>query len=704
MKNKSLLSSVLFLLLPALLFAQSYATWDKKSLVLDNGTIRRIINLTPDDGISSGGIRLSGGPEEFISRNFGEFSFEIDGKSFTGLDKWKLISVYDIADEYKGRGAVVVLENQEPRFRISIAYLLYPDLPLIRKNIVFQNSGNKELKLESLDIEYLRFPSSETHCWIMHDFARQKGLGQFVGEWYDPVSVVHDVALGQGLVLGNEAPGVMKRTTAFLKPRLITTGLTHSDQNFAFRKWLEPGEKWESPWVFTGAYKGSDPYVPLNSFVSDYVRKHLGTRLSKIPEKPVFIYNTWKPFRKEINEKLIYELVDAAAACGIEEFIIDDGWQTIYGDWGIDKKKFPNGFKPVFDYIKSKGMKPGIWISLATADSASNVFKQHPEWLVREADGSPVNLHADGDGRNYSMCMTSGWYDYIKKIILDLVKEHGLEYIKADFAAVTGSYTTDKTRSGCHSKDHPMHADRNESMLVMYQRTWDFFDDLHKEAPELFIDCTFETMGDLQLIDLDMCKHAEGNWLSNFEQPAPIGSMRVRQMAWWRTPTIPATALVIGNQSMDDPQFELSLMSLSGTLPIVLGDPRALKVDQRARIKSWADWLRATQEKHDFMSYRQDLAGYGEPMEGLWDGFQRINNDTRSGGIVGIFRHGSPEDQRKVIVRYLDPAATYDVIQAPGNVKIITATGKDLAEKGFSVKLNKFYDGAVFEISRSGTR
>ena len=192
--------------------------------------------------------------------------------------------------------------------------------------------------------------------------------------------------------------------------------------------------------------------------------------LSKIPEKPVFVYNTWEPFLHNINDKMIRELADAAAECGIEEFIIDDGWQDSYGDWGINKEKFPDGLKPVFDYIKSKGMKPGVWISLGAAESKSNVYKNHPEWLVRKADGSPISLHADFDKmyewETYSMCMTTGWYDYIKGVILKLVKEHGLEYIKGDFAVVTGAYTSDKTRSGCHATDHPMHKDRNESMLA----------------------------------------------------------------------------------------------------------------------------------------------------------------------------------------------------------------------------------------------
>jgi len=429
----------------------------------------------------------------------------------------------------------------------------------------------------------------------------------------------------------------------------------------------------------------------------------MGTRLSQITEKPTFVYNTWEPFFHDINEEMIYGVIDAAAECGFEEFVIDDGWQDSYGDWGINKEKFPNGLKPVFDYIKSKGMKPGLWISIAAAEAVSKVYKEHPEWAVRKADGSPISLHTDADmmynWESYSMCMTTGWKDYIKNVILKLVREHGLEYIKADFAVVSGAYTSDKTRSGCHATNHASHDGRNESMLKMYQATWQLFDDLHQEAPNLFIDCTFETMGALQLIDLDMCKHAEGNWLSNFSEEAPLGSLRIRQMSWWRSPIIPSTAMVIGNQRLEDPNFELSLMSLTGSLPIVLGDPRLLSKDQRAHYKSWADWLRNMEGKHDFMDFRQNLEGYGEPAEGCWDGFQRINSETNLGGIVGVFRHGAKETSRTVTVQFLHPTSLYEVRKAPEGKLIMKATGKELSETGFKVSLDKEYDGAVFELS-----
>jgi len=703
--------AVILLLHCTWLSAQQYATWDEKQLTLDNGSIKRVLQIDPNQkGIASASIRINTSEDDFLAPGSEEFYFEMDGKPMTGLDAWRVVSIEKITGDKNGNGALVVLEHKNPNIRIGISYLLYPGLPIIRKKISFENTGIKKVKIESVDIERVKFlySGTGTHCWVMNDYARQKSLGQFIGQWYDPVVVVHEVNKHRGLVLGNEAPGVLKRTSAFLKSDVVTAGLTHANQNFGFRKWIEPKKTWESTWVFIGAYANSDdPYAVLNGPVNDFVGKHLGIRLSEIKEKPVFVYNTWEPFQHNINEKLIYELVDAAADCGFKEFIIDDGWQSSYGDWGINKEKFPNGLKPVFEYIKSKGMKPGLWISLGGVEHTSNVFKQHPEWLARKADGSPINLQADFDKihfwETYSMCMTTGWYDHIKNIILNLVKEHGLEYIKGDFAVVSGAYTTDKTRSGCHAKNHPLHQDRNESMLQMYQLTWQLFDDLHKEAPNLFIDCTFETMGAYQLIDLDMCKHADGNWLSNFGEQgekAPMLSMRIRQMSWWRSPVIPATAMVIGNQHLDDPNFELSLKSLAGSLPIVLGDPRLLTTEQRARIKSWSDWLQKMQDKHDFMSFRQDLPGFGEPAEGNWDGYQRINPESHSGGIVGVFRHHSAESQRSVTVQFLDPDAVYDVYLAPSGEKIASATGKELGSKGFPVKFDKEFDGSLFEISK----
>jgi alpha-galactosidase len=168
-------------------------------------------------------------------------------------------------------------------------------------------------------------------------------------------------------------------------------------------------------------------------------------------------------------------------------------------------------------------------------------------------------------------------------------------------------------------------------------------------------------------------------------------------MAWWRSPAMPATALVIGNPEMQDTAWDLHIKSLAGALPIMLGDPRKLSASDFTKYRTYADWLQLMENKYQVMSYRQDLRGFGEPMDGMWDGFQRINTETKSGGIIGVFRQGAAEAKRQITVKYLDPVRTYDVKQMDGTV-ISTQTGQELNTRGFVVSIDKEYDGLLFEI------
>ncbi len=418
-------------------------------------------------------------------------------------------------------------------------------------------------------------------------------------------------------------------------------------------------------------------------------------------------------FRTFVSDSLVMEVAKAAADCGIEEFIIDDGWQVNhkgetstkawggnYGDWLVDENKFKGGLKPSFDNIKSLGMKPGLWVSLASATADSKVFMEHPEWFVVGSDGKPGNVHLyPYEGDLYSASFGTDWYDYIKETLLRLVNEYGLSYAKLDLAVVTSPYVNNDSISGSYATKHSYHKDHRESFYVIYDRLLQLFDDLHAEAPNLFIDCTFETAGKLQMMDYAIAMHAEGNWLSNYEEASPLGPLRIRQMAWWRTPVLPASSLVIGNLPMDDPDFELGLKSLIGTLPIVLGDPRELSMEKRKRIKDWSDWMHKMQEKHDYMTYRKDLSGFGEPCEGHWDGWQRINFQSLTGGIFGVFRQGALEGTRRVFLSNLDPEAEYEIRQAPSGELILQALGGSLMKEGFSVELTKQYDGKVFEVN-----
>lgn len=680
-----------------------FAKWTKTELVLCNGVVRRTIKLP-----STGGNFLTlsykplTGDFNSLSDTCTDFQFEIDDLIYSGRGHWNLVNIQVLTDDNEGSGAAVKLISKNKKIEVTLKFLMYPKSPAISKSIEIKNLTSGLIKLESVDIEKFEVPGyyPVTYSWIYHDYGRRRIIGPYDGGKQDALIIVHDMNREQGIVLGNEATGVMKHTSVFYEEQNICLGLTHKNSLFPFRKWIKSGESFETPRVFTMVYnKQKTPDLILNIYVPDYVRKYMGIRLSELNEKPTFVYNTWEPFYKNINEQLVKELAKAAADAGMKEFIIDDGWQDSYGDWGIDMKKFPNGLKPVFDYVKSLGMKPGLWVSIGSASPDSKVYKAHPEWFVLDKNGKPTSLHAPDDHEKFTACFGTGWYDYIKAILLKLSVDYGLEYFKLDFAVVTSAYTYDHTQSGCYSSGHTGHKDHNESLYTNYERLWQLFDELHAAKPGLFIDCTFETMGGTQLIDYALLKHAEGDWLSNFEGAAGEKTdIRIRNMAWWRSPAIPATSLVIGNPQMQDRDWETHIKSIAGALPIMLGDPRKLSETDQKKYRGYADWLQQMEAKYNIMSFRQDLPGFGEPAEGMWDGFQRINTETKDGGIIGIFRHGSVERNRVVTVRYLNPEVKYEIKTLEGNV-VVTLTGTELQDKGFVVDLEGLYFGNLYEIS-----
>ena len=683
-----------------------------QNIVLDNGLVRREIDCS-NRHVTGKSFSLLANKTQFIEKQSPEFSLRMDDAPYSGLSEWEHVSSRDTTDAHGGKGVILSLEQAEKRIKVELIYMLYPDFPVVHKTLRLTNQGTQDVKIEAVDVESLRLAwgaNAPTSAWVMRQYARYKWLGPYTGNWDDPLVVVHNMYRDQGIAIGNGAVGVLKRTTAFTDGQSITAGLTHPEQAYGFRKWLRPGEQWTSPWVFTALYdRCPDASFALNTIVPNFVRKHANMRIEQ-SRKPVFMYNTWIPFTRNINETLVKELAKAAAECGAEEFIIDDGWEvgpgcgnsigispTVDDDWEVDREKFPNGLRPVFDYIRSLGMKPGLWISLASADFTRKNNKEHPEWFVQNEQGQIDNLHI-GHARTKTACMGTDWYDYIKQTILRMVNEHGLAYVKLDLAIGTSAYIYDDRRTGCYAADHPYHRDHAESYGVIYERCMQLFDELHREAPDLFIDCTYETTGKLNLMDYGFAGHAEGNWLSNVDQTNPIGPLRVRNLAWGRSPVLPATSLIIGNLRMDVPLHRLNFKSLAGSLPIMLGDPRKLSAEERQWFKTWSGWLGELEKRHGIMSFRQDLPGYGEPAEGCWDAFSRVNTETFSGGLIGVFRHGAVEATRTVSVPWLDPNRTYVVKQGAEGKPVATMTGRELSEKGFSVTLTENYDGELFEV------
>ena len=685
---------------------------DESRTVVDNGKIQRRV-VCSDKHVLGEAYMLEGDGTSFLNNGSCEFSFLANDSLYTGASNWKDVQFADTVCSNGGKGTLLSMLSEAGDLKVELLYLTYPDLPLIRKTIRVTNLGHEDLKLESVNVEDFSTSLWPTFVQTMRGYGRYETLGPYVGNWDDPLIVAHDWNASRGLALGNETIGILKRTSVIEDGHSIRIGVTTPNQDYPFRRWIAPGKSWKSAAVFTAPYTAqSDPERVMEEAVQTYIRKYMGVRIEQIEHKPMFVYNTWIPFAHGINEEMLKDVIRASAECGMEEFIIDDGWQTNGGcvdgqgtdgvapDWEINKDKFPHGLKPMFDYIKSQGMKPGLWLCIARLDKNSQTFVDHPEWFIVNHEGKLSDLHTNSPS-NFTACMgVPEWCEYIRQTILKFVREYGIQYVKLDLSIITSAYVYDPVRTGCYATNHGGHRDHAESYDVIYENCMELFDQMHAELPDLFIDCTFETAGKLQLMDYGIARHAEGNWLSNVETPLPLGAMRVRHLAWQRTPALPASSLVIGNMRLDDPQRILALKSLAGTLPVMLGDPRSLSAQERAEFKTWTKWFRGVEDRHGFMSFRQDLPGFGEPAPGRWDGYSRLNLETKSGGLVGVFREGAAESTRTVSVRGMQPDATYQVRKGPDGAVVCTLTGAELESKGFSVEITNKNDGEVFEIVR----
>ena len=112
---------------------------------------------------------------------------------------------------------------------------------------------------------------------------------------------------------------------------------------------------------------------------------------------PPMGWNSWNTFTENINEELIFEIVDQMKAmgyqkAGYEYIVIDDCWSLKQRDHGRlvpDPEKFPHGMKAVADYVHANGFKFGMYSCCGTRTCADypgsfeheyDDAKQFAEW------------------------------------------------------------------------------------------------------------------------------------------------------------------------------------------------------------------------------------------------------------------------------------------------------------------------------------
>jgi len=170
----------------------------------------------------------------------------------------------------------------------------------------------------------------------------------------------------------------------------------------------------------------------------------------KTDAKPMCGYTSWYRHYEDISEEIIHKDLEGMLSLPtkIDIFQIDDGYETAVGDWlSVDKKKFPNGIKPICDSIHNHNMLAGLWLAPFVCETESDIFQNHKDWLRKDENGSFIKC-----GSNWSEFYALDLYNpdviaYLENVFDTVLNKWGFDMVKLDFLyAADRVPTKEKTR------------------------------------------------------------------------------------------------------------------------------------------------------------------------------------------------------------------------------------------------------------------
>ncbi|MBM3880876.1 MAG: alpha-galactosidase [Verrucomicrobia bacterium] len=83
---------------------------------------------------------------------------------------------------------------------------------------------------------------------------------------------------------------------------------------------------------------------------------------------------------------------------GLRYIQIDDGYQPWMGDWLETGQSFGGDVRAVLREIRAQGFEPALWVAPFVASPQSALFREHPDWFVKDATGQPLRSDRVGFG------------------------------------------------------------------------------------------------------------------------------------------------------------------------------------------------------------------------------------------------------------------------------------------------------------------
>jgi alpha-galactosidase len=699
----------------------AYAHLEANNLVIGNQYLeRRMVTQAGEACVTSSFINKETG-RDYSRPGSREFSLSLDGRVLTAHDL--AFEQVELSDGNPTE-AVVRTRLDGRGLTIDVHYQVYADHPVIRKWIVLTNHGGETITLADLDWEDVNLlveTSASAEVWADYLTRREKSVLVTMDEC---VLLINDALHHEGFVVATEAPGPLKRLEVYAQPSRVAVGYNRDDET-VFEQILAPGEQFQTPASFILTFANPIPQDVIDDEYARFVAERL--TVCDVARVPTITINTWVPHTTNIGRDSLLEQIQIAAEIGVDAYQVDDGWYDRMGDWNDDRTKFPNGLEEIAENVRARGMRFGLWIAAASAHEESRVAQEHPDWVARDRHGEPNRHPSPGV---LTMCLDSGYYDYILQTIDSVVSRCQVELLKLDLSSVRNLYAPGMY-PGCFATDHGHRSPRASHVRIL-ARLFDLVRTLKRRHPDCLVDVSYELYGVMDGTDLGLTQVADQNWFSNITSPNEVS---LRREIYQRARVTRPWTLNCGGAILEDtgaPSYGLfSALTAHG---VFWGNLAFLDDKTREYYRRWFAWAKEQRGYSDFYRYyrvsnvfpvpdgisgrdyrhavpteRYGVAPLGihppafdptsEHPGGVWDGVARL--DARGEGPLFLFRPASTwAAYFQLRIPWVEGDSRYRLTDVIAERDLGVIAGRDLIQPGIEIEIPETLGAKVIVLRR----
>jgi alpha-galactosidase len=460
----------------------------------------------------------------------------------------------------------------------------------------------------------------------------------------------------------------------------ISTGLSPD-----FMTDIASGETLWIPPAFIGCYSGDldEGSYALHRWIIEKLRPSLPR---EIPD-PVLTYNLYLDAGgAKAKEE---DVLRSAAFCrdiGFEYFMPDAMWFPETGDWRWDPQRFPNGIRPIEEFVHSNDMKLALWcawtnggVSEATGALSVRGAVGHPEWF-RNAVGPDWR---PGPFYGTQICLASPEArDWAMKKTEWLVSNHKLDYLKHDCGPIVNS---------CSMKGHRHYygVDASYWDVIGYYKIQE---NLLAAHPSLILE---NCSGGGHIKDFGVIQRSHYTVTTD-----TLSNLPDRQSLYDSTYAFPPIMLQAYTYERnykvpgDDPEPYLWRSAMMGAWQIDPTNTQTWTPEQKACALESAKIY-----KERIRPMMKDVKVHHilpRPDGTHWDGMFYWSQNLKR-GILYVFRPDAQEGALNIVLKGLKAKTSYKISSQDGSVAVSTASGEFLMKSGVAVQLkNRFSSDLVY--------